>query len=114
VKAWWSAHSGASFFLSVLVLAEIRRGIESKRPRDALQAKRIDHWLKTITTYYAERIIPIDRRIADVYGRLQAVRTFPVTDGLMAATALATGLTVVTRNLRDFRRAGVAVVNPFA
>ena len=55
----------------------------------------------------------MDSRVADRWGRLNVPDPLPAVDGLLAATALVHDLTVVTRNARDFVRAGVPVVNPF-
>jgi toxin FitB len=66
-----------------------------------------------VADLYADRTIAIDRRIADRWGRLNAVVRLPTADGLMAATALVHRLVVVSRNVRDFTSAGVRVLNPF-
>ena len=63
---------------------------------------------------FADRIIGIDRRVAERWGRLEGYQRAAVVDGLMAATALVNDLTVVTRNVRDFAPTGVGCLNPFA
>jgi predicted nucleic acid-binding protein len=62
---------------------------------------------------FADRILGIDRRVAEVWGRLNAERALASVDGLIAATALVHGMIVVTRNVRDFAGTGVPVLNPF-
>lgn len=63
---------------------------------------------------FANRILPIDRAVAGAWGRISAVRTVPVIDGLMAATALVHDLTPVTRNQADVAGLGARVLNPFS
>ena len=79
--------------------------------RGALHA--YDAWLGLLRTDFGDRLLPITDVIAVEWGRLNARRTLPVVDGLMAATARLHGLTVVSRNAADFRRAGVPVLDPF-
>ena len=69
--------------------------------------------LLLIFDLFADRIIGVDRRIAEQWGRLNARQSRPAIDGLLAATALVHSLTMVTRNARDFANTGVEVLNPF-
>jgi predicted nucleic acid-binding protein len=62
---------------------------------------------------FSDRIVPVDQEIAACWGRLSADAQLPVIDGLLAATAVVRGLTLVTRNTRDIARTGAAVVNPW-
>lgn len=62
---------------------------------------------------FAGRVLGIDNAVADQWGRMSAMRPVPVIDGLLAATALTNGLTLVTRNDRDVAGLGAAVLNPF-
>jgi len=104
-------------YLSVLSLGEIVKGIgilpEGKR-RDSLQA-----WLEAeIRPWFGERILPVSAAVAERWGALSAQARLrgtplPVVDGLIAATALEHGLTLVTRNSKDFVRSGVAIANPW-
>lgn len=114
VAGWISEADEQSLFLSVLVVGEIRKGIESLRRRDGAQAEAIDFWLQRLVRDYADRILPIDQTIAEIWGRLSVPDPRPVVDALIAATALAHGMTLVTRNEPDYAATGVAVVNPFA
>lgn len=113
VAAWWAGIDEAYLFLSVLVLGEIRRGVEALRPRDPAQAAAIDAWLGALATTFGARILGIDARVADRWGRIAAARSVPVIDALMAATADVHGLTLVTRNARDVEGLGVPVLDPF-
>lgn len=100
-------------FLSVIVMGEIRRGIESIRRRDARAAISLDRWLRRVVSSHEGRILPVDARTADEWGRLNVPDPVPVVDGLMAATAKVHGLTLATRNVRDVERTGVSLLNPF-
>jgi toxin FitB len=113
VVRWFSAVSDEDVFLSVLVIGEIRRGIERIRRRDARSAKTLDAWLRRLLAGHRDRILPVDEVIAEEWGRLSVPDPIPVVDGLMAATARVHGLTLATRNVRDVARTGVSCVNPF-
>ena len=113
VRAWFASVSGDELYLSVLVLGEIRQGIERLRPRDPAQAGVFETWLSTISGDYSDRVIPVSADVAQQWGRLNVPDSLPVIDGLMAATAKVHGLTFVTRNTRHVERAGVSLLNPF-
>ena len=95
------------------MVAEIRSGIENVRRRDPAAAAGLEGWLGMLVASHAERILPVDLRVAEEWGRLMARRSLPVVDGLMAATALVHGLTLVTRNVRDVSGTGALVLDPF-
>jgi predicted nucleic acid-binding protein len=113
VSAWYESMKPDSLCISVLVIGEIRAGVEKLRLRQAHRAAAFERQLVLVIDLFADRIIGIDRRIAEQWGRLNARRSRPAVDGLLAATALAHGLTVVTRNSRDFASTGAKVLNPF-
>ena len=98
---------------SVLVLAEIRRGIELKRRRDAEQAAALDRWFVQMRTRLGDRVLPIDEPIAEAWALLSVPDPLPLIDGLLAATAKVHGLMLVTRNSADVARTGVAILDPF-
>jgi len=114
VREWFSAQADATLFISVLVLGEICRGIEILRRRDPTAATALDHWLSTLTNGFGERILPVDREVANLWGRLSAIRPLPVIDGLLAATAKHHGFTLVTRNTKDIAHLDVLWLNPFS
>ena len=113
VASWYETIEDASLFLSVLVIGEIRKGIERVRPKDNAQARAIENWLKAVDKAFGERILPVDRAVADEWGRLNATRPLPVIDGLLAATAKVHRMTLVTRNTADMADFDVHILNPF-
>jgi predicted nucleic acid-binding protein len=114
VVAWFADVADDEIFLSTLTLGEIRRGIESIRRRDPEAAAALDSWLGRISGTHRERVLPIDRAVAEEWGRMNVPDPLPVVDGLLAATARVNGLTLATRNAADIARAGVEYLNPFA
>ena len=113
VASWYQEIEDASLYLSVLVLGEVRRGIERVRATDGAQAYVLQNWLITVEKAFGERILPVDRAVANEWGRLNAGRPVPVIDGLLAATAKIHGMTLVTRNTADLIDLGVHILNPF-
>jgi predicted nucleic acid-binding protein len=113
VLSWMQANLDVGYFLSVMTLGEIRNGIELLRRQDAAKADSIEQWLNQIWVDYADAILPVTQEIADRWGRLNCPNTLPTTDSLITASAIVHGLTVVTRNVDDFTRSGVTVLNPF-
>jgi hypothetical protein len=114
VSAWIASVEPEELYLSVITLGEIRRGIELHRSKDPKAAGALERWLLGLEAYYAERILPISAAVADRWGRLAPHQPLPVSDGLIAALALEHKLTVVTRDVTDFQRSGVNVLNPFS
>ena len=113
VMSWVTPIDADDLFLSVLTLSEIRRGIERVARRDAAQARVLEAWLQRVLRQYGPRLMVVDAAVADTWGRVSATTSLPVVDGLLAATAIVHGLTVATRNVKDIRRTGVPVINPF-
>jgi len=109
----WSAGRDDDAYISVLTLGELRRGIELKRRRDPEAAGHLDAWLNVLTSTFAARIIPVDQRVAEQWGHLGVPDPVPAIDGLLAATAMVHGLTLVTRNVSHVAKTGVPVLNPF-
>ena len=113
VQAWTMGNDPGLCALSVVTLAEIRKGIEDKRRTDSRQAHAIEQWLGTIRVDYAANILPISIEIADRWGSLMSRTQLPPQDLLLAATALEHGLTVITRNVADFEGSGARFHNPW-
>ena len=113
VAAWAGEVVDADLHLSVLTLGEVRKGIERLRGRDPAQAEVFATWLEQLRDHFADRILPIDHRVAEEWGRLNAGRERKTVDSLIAATARIHGLSVVTRNTADFEGCDVPVLNPW-
>ena len=113
VAAWFDTIDDDELYLSVIVLGEIRQGIERLRARDPRQTAALQNWLGEVIEVFGPRILPVDRAVAEAWGHLSAAGTFPVVDALLAATAKTYGLTLVTRNVKDVARSGVRWLNPF-
>jgi predicted nucleic acid-binding protein len=113
VSRWFSSVDERDLQLSVLVVGELRQGVERIRRRDATAAQRLDRWLVALVEGFSDRILPIDARVADIWGVLNVPDPLPAVDGLLAATAIAHDLTFVTRNERHVARTGVRLINPF-
>ena len=113
VKAWLASVPAGNLYLSVLVVGEIRGGIERLRRRDPAQADAYEWWLATLQRDYADRVLPVTAEVVEEWGRMNVRDPAPVVDGLMAATAKAKGLTLVTCNTADVERSGVKLLNQF-
>ena len=113
VAAWWNGVSGGDLWLSSLVLGEIRKGVELARRRDPRRAEALEVWLTDLMSRFGDRVLPVDTAVAEQWGRMNAVRPLPVIDALLAATAKANDLTLVTRNVADVAELDVDVLNPF-
>lgn len=117
VLTWLDTLDEDRSFISVISIAEIRRGValmEAGRRRDALAA-----WLsEDLPARFADRVLPVDEAIATAWGDLMGFakrqgRGLSSMDGLIAATAIARSITLATRNTRDFEGLGVSVFDPW-
>ena len=110
--SWLETVPPHDIYTSVLCLGEIRRGIEMLPV--GVKRETLAQWLeKDLTTWLDGRVLPIDGQIAQSWGRLGARGKVSPIDALIGATAASAGLTVVTRNSRDFDGLGVPVLNPW-
>ena len=115
VAEWIASTPPDRMHISVLTLGEIEQGIARVRGRgDQSQAAALERWLRDVQAGFEDRVLPVTLPVAAAWGRQQYTRPLPVIDALLAATARVHGLTVVTRNVKDFEVAGVQVLNPFA
>jgi predicted nucleic acid-binding protein len=114
VAIWWAGLPDEDMFLSALTIGEIRKGIEAVRYRDPGKAREIETWLRWVTDAFADRILPVDAAVAQEWGRISASRPLPVIDALLAATALAHGMVLATRNTTDVAGSGARLYNPFS
>lgn len=102
-------------YLSVVIVGELRRGVDLIRHRgDLPQARLLEDWLADVLAHYAHQILPFDVDAAQIWGRLRVPHPAHELDKQIAATALLHDLTVVTRNVADFDGTGVKLLNPFA
>lgn len=113
VLKWFETNDDAKMWLSVLVVAELRRGANLLRRRDVAAADRLDAWLISLETNYADRLLPVTLDVARQWAMLGVPDPIPVIDGLLAATAITQKLVVVTRNTADISRSGAECENPF-
>jgi predicted nucleic acid-binding protein len=114
VVDWIKSTPSEKLFLSVISLGEIRRGVQLLKAGKKREQLLI--WLEEhLPKYFGANILPIDLAVAHRWGFLtaHAGRTLPAIDGLLAATALAHNLKMVTRNEKDFVVPGLEVLNPF-
>lgn len=113
VMAWFRRTEPSALHLSVLTLGEIAKGIASLVRRDPAAGRALGSWFDGLRLHYADRLLNVDGDIAEAWGQLSAVRPLPVIDGLIAATALTHGMTLVTRDRRAAADTGVAIIDPW-
>ncbi len=117
VIQWLKAQNEECCFLSVLTLGELQKGI-SRLP-DGQKKRTLQTWVDTdLRQRFSDRILSVDTDVAEHWGELSAQaekvgRVVPAIDGLIAATAVAHGLTVVTRNTKDIEPIAVSLLNPW-
>lgn len=112
VVAWIESIADADLYISVVTLGEIQAGIEITREQDAKKAAAIEAWADRLAASY--NVVLMDAASFRQWARLMHRQSDTVyEDAMIAATALVHGLTVVTRNVRDFERFQVPLFNPF-
>jgi toxin FitB len=112
VVAWVQAKADSDLFLSAVTIGEIQAGIEITREQDVEKAQSIERWLDQVAASY--NVLTMDAEVFRVWAKLMHRQSNTVIeDAMIAATAQVHKLTVVTRNVADFERFGVAVFNPF-
>jgi predicted nucleic acid-binding protein len=118
VIRWFSDHDEERMYLSVLTLGELRKGIE--KLADSKRKDALSHWLEhDVTERFVDRILDITALEAQTWGEVMAHCArqglpIPDIDGLLAASAIANGLTLVTRNTKDMIATGVSLIDPWS
>jgi predicted nucleic acid-binding protein len=113
VLAFLSNATPAALYLSCLSVGELKKGVALKMKSDPSAAKAIAGWVDGLEINFADRILTVDTASAKLWGEWSAQRPRPVVDTLLAATAVAHGLVLVTRNESDVQDLPVKVFNPW-
>ena len=113
VLRWRDRQPLEDLYISVMTIGEIRQGIVRLEARDPVQAAALEVWRLETLEIFGRRILPVSLEIAERWAGICPKQPLPPIDGILAATALEDDLTMVTRNIGDFLRAGVAILNPF-
>ena len=114
VVAWAASVAPAETFLSVVTVLEIEQGVLQIERRDKLQGAMLRAWLEErVLPSFADRILPIETAVARRCAALHVPNPHGERDALIAATGLVHGMTVVTRNVKDFEGTGVALLDPW-
>jgi predicted nucleic acid-binding protein len=110
--AWLQAVADDDLHLAAVTIGELQAGVELTRDQDPLKAAAIEAWIELVADSY--NVLPMDAATFRTWARLMHDRSDTlIEDAMIAATAIVHNLTVVTRNIRDFKRLGVQLVNPF-
>jgi predicted nucleic acid-binding protein len=115
VAKWADSVDATDLYLSVITIQELEMGVLLAQRRDPAQGAIFRAWLNThVLPAFAGRVLPVDLAVAQRSARLHVPNPCPVRDGLIAATALVHGMTVVTRNGADFEPTGARILNPWS
>jgi len=110
----WLARHKDRLWISVLTLGELEKGLA--RVKEPARRARLQRWIRReVPDWFTGRILPIDREVAECWGRLTGKLRdpMPAIDSLLAATALVHGLKIATRNVDVFAASGVTILNPW-
>ena len=114
VAKWANAADAQALYLSTITIQELEIGVLLAERRDPAQGALLRAWLNThVLPAFLGRILPVDTAVAQCSAKLHVPDPCPLRDGVIAATALVHGMTVVTRNVADFAPTGAAVLNPW-
>ncbi|MGE8548930.1 type II toxin-antitoxin system VapC family toxin [Alcaligenes sp. WGS1538] len=114
VAAWTESVDAADLFVSAITIMELELGILSIERKDPIQGAMLRSWLEQhVLPEFSSRTLPVDTAVAQRCARLHVPDKRGERDALIAATALVHGMTVVTRNVPDFKNTGVTIINPW-
>ena len=118
VRNWFNQQQESYTFISVISLAEIKKGIYKIKPSQPERALKLQSWLDRLELNFSQRILPINDDVLEQWAQLSASmerqgNTLAVMDSLIAATAYHYDLTIATRNVNDFNALPLKIINPF-
>ncbi|MCP8994845.1 type II toxin-antitoxin system VapC family toxin [Rothia sp. P3C3.S176] len=112
-ESWFRQESEKPLYISVVTLMELERGVLAMERKDSTQGAYLREWFLAVREKFQKRTLVIDAAVADCCAGLHVPDKAPENDAWIAATALAHSLTLVTRNVKDFERLPVRLLNPF-
>jgi toxin FitB len=113
VVNWLRAVPSDNLYIAALTLGELQAGVEITRAQDPEKAEEIEFWIDRVASTW--NVVPMDARVMRAWARLMVAQQDElIEDGMIAAVATVHRLTVVTRNVKDFKPFGVTILNPFA
>ena len=112
-ESWFRVYSGKPLYISVVTLMELERGVLAMERKDTAQGAYLRAWFSAVREKFQKRTLVIDGAVADCCAGLHVPDKAPENDAWIAATALTHGLTLITRNVKDFERLHVQLLNPF-
>jgi predicted nucleic acid-binding protein len=114
VTQWLDQTDTAGLWLCTITIGEITKGIALLRKREPERAKQLLNWRTKLEAAYTDRILPFDTQTSHQWGEIRAgFPSMSLEDSIIASIAQVRGLTIVTRNTRDFAATGLPIVNPF-
>lgn len=112
-ESWFRRYSEKPLYISVVTLMELERGVLAMERKDPIQGAYLREWFLAVREKFQKRTLVIDGAVADCCAGLHVPDKAPENDAWIAATALTHSLTLVTRNVKDFERLHVRLLNPF-
>ena len=114
VRAWAADKDMSRLFLSAITVLELEKGVQALERKQPPQGSALRDWLDRVKTAFADRILPFNEDTAVLCSAMHFPQPKPERDAMIAATALQHRMTLITRNVTDFEKTGVALINPFA
>ena len=114
VRAWAADKDMSRLFLSAITVLELEKGVQALERKQPPQGSALRDWLDRVKTAFADRILPFTEDTAVLCAAMHYPQPKPERDAMIAAMALQHRMTLITRNVTDFEKTGVALINPFA